>query len=92
MARKPSQKLVRFEMEKSGELLELLNKLAPVSDGAELRSLIGWRDRDGFPRRARATYENGWTVEMFFTQQRAGKCRLSSYRVNWSGQIKGKVA
>lgn len=92
MARKPSQKLVRFKMTADGEIIGLLKELAPVGDDAALSSLVGWRDAQGNPRRARATYENGWTVELFFTQPRDGKMRLSSYRVNWRGTIKGKAA
>ncbi len=92
MARKPSQKLVRFKMAADGEIVSLLKQLAPVGDDAVLSSLIGWRDGRGNPRRARGVYDNGWMVELFFTQPRDGKIRLSSYRVNWRGEIKGKAA
>lgn len=90
--RKPSQKLVRFKMEMSGEIVDLLKELAPVGEGAEMTSLTGWRDGRGNPRRARAVYDNGWALELFFTQPRDGKIRLSSYRMNWRGEIRGKAA
>jgi hypothetical protein len=92
MKRKPSQKHTRHELKRDPEFEALLATLVPVGEGAALSAVVGWSDREGNLRRARATWDNGWSADLFFTLPRGGKVSLSSYRVNWHGTIKGGAA
>lgn len=90
--RAPSQKLTRFNLTHDEELLALLKELTPVAADATVSSLVGWRDTRGNLRRARGVYDNGWSIDLFLTLPKDGKVSLSSYRINWRGEIRGKAA
>jgi hypothetical protein len=90
--RKPSRKLTRHQLDKSAEAVALITQFVPVGKEAELVDLIGWRDVRGNLRRARATWDNAWSADLFFTMPKDGKISLSSYRINWSGSTAPKGA
>ncbi|MFX8473957.1 hypothetical protein ABTL69_19340, partial [Acinetobacter baumannii] len=62
--RAPSQKLTRHRLQISAEAKAFLDKHVHVGRGHELHEYVGWRDQAGNIRRARATFDNGWTVDL----------------------------
>ncbi|WP_225205382.1 hypothetical protein [Novosphingobium huizhouense] len=92
MPRKRSQKQTRHQLERSDKAEAMLNELVPIGKDAALVDLVGWRDRQGNLRRCRATWDNGWSADLWFTLPRGGEMKLSSYSMKWHGSMRKEAA
>lgn len=64
----------------------VLAEMFPIIKGQGVVEYAAWADRNAKPRRARATYANGWTVEIRVSADGRVTSTQASFKVRFSSK------